>query len=495
MLRNFFTTALRNLFKHKVFSFINIFGLAIGFAAGLLIFQYARFELSYDRFEANAGRIYRLQIDRYNEGNLATQWAAGPAGIGPYVKEAFPEVESLSRLRPAQGIVSYKDQEFREAGLFYANDDFLPMFSYPALAGSTQGALKDVFTAVLSTSAAKKYFGSEDPVGKSISVNKKDNFKITAVVPDPPPNTHLKFSILLSFATMQKWHPEINTTMGWDGWFAYILLRPDADPRLLEKKIAALVQAKWGEDMKKSKYGMVFHLQALTDIHLNSNYMHEAEVNGDGRSVSFLLVIAAFIIAIAWINYINLATARSIERGKEVGIRKTLGSLRRQLILQFLFESLLINTLAAILAFVLILLFLPAFNAIAGRDLNLSLLGTAGFWYSLILLFVTGTILSGLYPAFVLSSFKPITVLKSRLATTRGSFLRQSLVVVQFVASVLLMVGTFTVYRQLHFMQHQDLGVQTTQTLVVKGPNVLDSTYDNKLLNFRTEVLRIPGVH
>jgi putative ABC transport system permease protein len=204
MIKNFFRIAFRNLLKHKTFSLINIFGLAIGIAASLLIFQYARFELGYDRFEPNAGRIFRIQIDRYNEGKLATQWAAGPAGIGPYVQEAFPEVVCLARLRPAQGIVSYKDQEFREANLFYANDDFLPMFSYPALEGSIHGALKDVFTAVLTTSAAKRYFGSENPIGKSILTNKKDLFKVTAVVPDPPANTHLKFSILLSFATMQK---------------------------------------------------------------------------------------------------------------------------------------------------------------------------------------------------------------------------------------------------------------------------------------------------
>ena len=496
MTKNFFLIALRNLFKHKGFSFINIFGLAIGIAASLLIFQYARFELSYDRFEAKADRIYRIQLDRYNQGKLATQWAAGAAGIGPAVKDAFPEVESLARLRNDNGVVTYKDQEFREEHLYFANDNFLSMFSYPALAGSIRGALSDVSTAVLTVSAAKKYFGSENPIGKMISVNKRDLYKVTAVVPDPPANTHLKFNILLSFATFQKWvGPDVNTTVQWDGFYAYVLLRPGADPKQLEKKIAALVQKNWGDDMKKNQWGMVFHLQPLPDIHLTSNYMLEAEVNGDGKAVYFLLAIAIFIIAIAWINYINLATARSMERAKEVGIRKTLGSLRRQLIIQFLFESLLINTLAVIFAFLLILLCLPAFNAIAGKSLTLGLLATGSFWLNLTILFITGTILSGLYPAFVLSSFTPISVLKGKLTgTTHGAFLRQSLVVVQFAASVLLMVGTFTVYRQLHFMQHQDLGVQTSQTLVLKGPRVLDSTYDNQLTNFRTEVLRIPGI-
>jgi len=222
----------------------------------------------------------------------------------------------------------------------------------------------------------------------------------------------------------------------------------------------------------------------------------DAEVNGDGKAVSFLLIIAVFIIIIAWINYINLATARSIERAKEVGIRKTLGSLRRQLISQFLFESLLINTMAAILAIGLIAACLPIFNTVAGKSLTYSLLATTSFWSTLAIIFVTGTILSGIYPAFVLSSFKPITVLKGKLTTSsHGSFLRQALVIGQFAASVLLMVGTFTVYRQLHFMQKQDLGVKIDRTLVLKGPRVLDSTYDNKLTGFRDEILRIPGVH
>jgi len=496
MIRNFFRIALRNLFKHRVFSFINIFGLALGIAACLLILQYTRFERSYDKFEANAGRIYRVQLDRYNEGKLSTQWAAGAAGIGPAIKEAFPEVEAVARLRSEKSIMSYKDKLFREEKMYYATDDFLRMFSYPTLKGSNAGALKEPFTAVLTTSAAQKYFGNEDPIGKTIAMNKFTNFKVTAVVPDPPVNTHLKFNILFSFATMEKWAgPEINTTVQWDGFFTYLLLRPGADAMQLEKKIAGLVDKKWGEEMRKDKWGMVFHLQPLPDIHLSPNYMSEAEVNGDKKAVSFLMVIALFIIAIAWINYINLATARSIERAKEVGIRKTLGSIRGQLIGQFLFESFLINLMAVILAFILILIFIPLFNTLAGKSMDLSMLGTSSFWYTLTLLFVAGTLLSGLYPAFVLSSFKPIAVLKGRLSgTAHGSLLRQSLVIGQFVASVLLMVGTFTVYRQLHYMQRQDLGIQISQTLVLKGPRALDSTYDNKLTGFRTEVLRIPGV-
>jgi putative ABC transport system permease protein len=497
MITSYFTIALRNLISHKAFSFINIFGLALGIAASLLIFQYARYELSYDRFQPDAGRLYRLQLDRYDNGKLSTQWAAGAAGIGPVVKEALPEVESFARLREAgTTVVSYKDREFREDRMFFAGDAFLSMFSYKALAGSSTGALKDINTVVITTSTARRFFGSEDPVGKTISMNKKVDYKVTAVVPDPPPNTHLKFDILLSWSTLVKRQgPEVETQMNWDAFLTYILVRPGTDPAILEKKINSTVQAKFGAEMRSGHANMIFHLQALPDIHLYSHYMFEAEVNGDGKAVYFLLAIAVFIIVIAWINYINLATARSINRAKEVGVRKVLGSLRGQLIGQFLFEALLINGLAVVLAFLLILSCLPLFNYITGKELHFSLLKDPVFWLILSILFITGTFLSGLYPAFVLSSFKPIAVLKGRLSRTgHGAFLRQSLVIIQFVASVILMVGTFAVYRQLHFMQRQDLGVQISQTLVLKGPGVLDSTYTNKLNAFKTEVLRLPGV-
>jgi len=496
MFSNFFTTAFRNLAKHKTFSFINIFGLAIGIAASLLILQYARFELSYDRFEPNSSRIYRLEQDRYNNGKLSTQWAAGATGIGPLVKAAVPEVESFARLRSNGAIVSYKDREFREDKIFFTNDAFLSMFSYKALAGSAAGALKDVYTAVITASAARKYFGNENPIGKTLSMNKTENFRVTAVVADPLPNTHLKFDILVSWATFVKYAgPKVETTMGWDAFLTYILVRPGTDTALLAKKINSAVQAKFGAEMKAGNYDVVYHLQALPDIHLYSHYMFETEVNGNGNAVYFLLAIAIFIIVIAWINYINLATARSVDRAKEVGVRKVLGSLRRQLVGQFLFESLLINAMAVVLAFVLIICCLPLFNFITGKELHFSLLQDPMFWLVLACLFVTGTFLSGLYPAFVLSSFRPITVLKGRLSKTgHGAVLRQSLVIIQFAASVILIVGTFAVYSQLNFMQHQDLGVQISNTLVIKGPGVLDSTYTTKLNGFKTEALRIPGV-
>jgi len=496
MLKNFFKTAVRNIFKHKVFSFINIFGLAIGIAACLLILQYVNFELSYDKFEKNSSRIFRLQLDRYNEGKVTTQWAAGATGIGVAVKEALPEVETYAKLTKGYGIISYKDQQFREEKMYFASKDFLPMFSYRALKGNVNDALKDVNTAVITSTTAKKYFGTEDALGKVISLNKKDDFKIAAIVADPPANTHLKFDVLLSFATFIKMtRPEVDTRWDWDGFFNYILLKPGVDPKMVEKKIADLVQKKWGDEMKVHNEGMVFKLQPLPDIHLYSNFMVEAEANGDGKAVYFLLVIAIFIIVIAWINYINLSTARSIDRAKEVGVRKVMGSYRIQLIGQFMFESILINLLSVFLAFVLIILFLPLFNSLTGKDVSLSLIKETSFWLALSALFITGAFLAGLYPAFVLSSFKPISVLKGKLARTgKGALLRQSLVIIQFASSVALMIGTFAVYRQLTYMQKQDLGVRIDQTIVLRGPNVTDSTYNDKLNSFKIAMLNTPGI-
>jgi putative ABC transport system permease protein len=459
MLKNYFKTAIRNLFKHKVFSLINVFGLALGIAACLLILQYIWFERSYDNFHEKGARIFRVQQNRYNEGKLSTQWAAGAAGIGPAVKEGIPEVESFAKLTKTGGVITYQNEKFREEKMYYANDAFLPMFSYKIIKGKAEGALAEPNTAVITASAAKKYFGNEDPLGKIISRNKKDDYKITAIVADMPVNTHLKFEVLLSFATfVNLTSSDAETTMDWDGFYTYLLLKPGSNHKVVETKIAQLIEKNIGATMKERNEKVEFKLQPVKDIHLYSKYMMEAEVNGNGQSVYFLLVIAIFIIVIAWINYINLSTARSQERAKEVGVRKVMGSHRSQLIRQFMLESLLINFFAIVLAFILLVISLPLFNSITGKSVNFSLLTDLKFWLALSIIFIAGTFLSGLYPAFVLSSFQPIAVLKGRLAkTSHGAFLRQSLVIFQFAASVTLMVGTFSVYRQLNYMQDQAL--------------------------------------
>ncbi len=496
MFQNYFKTALRNLAKHKVFSFINIFGLALGIAACLLILQYVRFERSYDNFHEKGDRIYRVQQNRYEEGKLSTAWAAGAAGIGPAVLEAVPEVEAYAKLIQRGGVISYKNEKFREEKVYSATEGFLSMFSYPIIRGRATDALTQPNTAVLTESAAKKYFGGEDPIGKVISRNKEEDYTVTAVVADMPVNTHLKFEVLLSFITYVKLSsPDAETGFNWDGFYTYLLLKPGADQKTVEEKISQ-VAAKKNDPDGSSKYKTIdLALQPLRDIHLTSNFMGEAEVNGNGKSVSFLLLIAIFIIVIAWINYINLSTARAMERAREVGVRKVMGSYRVQLIRQFLFESFMINGLAVVLALLMIIFCRPLFNSLTGKEIPFSLLADAGFWIALSGIFIGGTFLSGLYPAFVLSSFRPIEVLKGTLSRSRhGNALRKSLVVFQFAASIALVVGTYSVYRQLKFMETQSLGVQIDQTLVLQAPGVTDSTYSNKLAAFKAEMLKVPGV-
>jgi putative ABC transport system permease protein len=251
MFKNYLKTALRNLFKHKVFSLINIFGLAIGMAACLLILQYVSFELSYDNFHTNADRIYRLQQNRYNKGELSTQWAAGAAGVGLALKQALPEVETFAKLIPSGGVLSFEDKKFREERVYFANDDFLPMFSYEVLKGNSKGALLEPNTAVITESIARKYFGNQNPLGKTISRDKWQDFKITAVVSDMPENTHFKFNILFSYPTFVKMtSPEADTKWDWDGFYTYILVKPGTDPKKLEAKIAKYIEENIGEDLK-----------------------------------------------------------------------------------------------------------------------------------------------------------------------------------------------------------------------------------------------------
>ncbi len=500
MLRNYLTVAFRNLLRHKAFSAINILGLAIGIAACLLILQYVRFELSYDNFHSKADRIYRVQQDRYDKGKLSTQWAAGAYAVGNSFKDAFGEVEDYAKLvkrRPM--IAGYGAEKFKVEKLFFATQSFFHVFDYPLVAGDVRTALKEPFTVTLSQSTAKKLFKNGEALGKTIRLDDRFDCKITGIFKDFPDNTHLKSDMFISYATFVKqMGPDNNpeTSWMWDGCMTYLLLKPGTHPRALEAKFPAYLQKTIGEELKKYDANVVYLLQPVQDIHLYSHYMEEAEPNGDGNAVYLLLGIAFFIIVIAWVNYINLATARAINRAKEVGIRKVVGSFREQLVRQFLFESALLNALAVVLALILVIIALPLFSNLSGQKLSFSLLGSGSFWGALLVLFVVGALLSGLYPAFVLSSFKPVVVLKGKLSTSRqGVLLRKSLVVFQFAASLFLLIGTLTVFRQIGFMREQSLGIQIDQTLVVQAPIIrTDSTFESEVNAFKEEMTRFPGI-
>ena len=486
------------MMRHKAYSAINVLGLAIGIASCLLILQYVFFELSYEDFQVNKDRIYRVQQDRFDNGKLSTQWAAGAYAVGNSFKDAIPEVEDYVKVVQRRRVTTeVNSQPVKIEKIYYAGSSFFNIFSYSLIAGDKNTSLKEPFTAAISEATAKKIFGTTNVIGKPLILNRNSNFSITAVYKDAPVNTQLKPDVLLSYATFIKQRTDSagngpETAWQWDGCLTYLLLHKGADPAVVEKKFVPVVEKFTAEDMKRFNAGVIYHLQPLKNIHLYSHYMMEPGENGDGKTVYLLLGIAFFIVVIAWVNYINLATARAITRAREVGVRKAIGSQRRQLIMQFLSESALLNGFALMLAILIVLAAIPGFNILSGQHLSFSLFGQPDFWLGLIALFLVGVFFSGLYPAFVLSGFKPIEVLKGKMGSTKQSaLLRKSLVVFQFAASLFLLIGTVTVYEQIQFMRKQSLGINIDQTLVVPPAIVgVDSTFLRKMTAFKQELQR-----
>src|SRR5258706_1263980 len=434
------------MMRHKAYSGINIFGLAIGIAACLLILQYIWFELSYENFQLNKDRIYRVEQDRYDNGKLSTQWAAGAFGVGNAFKDAIPEIADYVKVvQKGHVTTEVNNQPLKIEKVFFASGSFFNIFTYPLLAGDKNTALKEPYTAALSETTARKIFGTTNVIGKSLELNRNSSYAITAVYKDAPVNTQLKPDILLSYATFVKMTTDSSgngpeTAWEWDGCLTYLLLHKGADPAVVEKKFVPVAEKFTAADMKKYNAAVTYRLQSLKDIHLYSHYMLEPGENGDGKTVYLLLGIAFFIVIIAWVNYINLATARAMTRAREVGVRKAIGSRRGQLITQILSESPLLNGFALVLALLIILIAIPGFNRLSGQQLSFSLFSKSNFWLGITGLFLIGVFFSGLYPAFVLSGFRPIDVLKGKMGSTKQSaILRKSLVVFQFAASLFLL--------------------------------------------------------
>jgi putative ABC transport system permease protein len=500
MLQNYFTSVRRYIARNKGFTTINILGLVTGMTAFMLIAQYFVHENSYDKFWGNADRVYRVHTLRYNKGQLSTHWAGGMNGIGPDLKENFPEVESYARLRPAPSLLANGDTFFEDGFVFFADKDVFNVFGFPLMEGVDSTALKGPNKIVISETLAKKYFGNVDPVGKTLRNRGRDDYEVTGVFKDLPANSHAKINAIMSLDTYAVQIGRKSALdfrdWGWDGWLTYIKLRKGADAKALEAKLPAFVITHQNDaDGIKGASGVEFNLMALKDIHLDSNFMHEIQPNGSRDTVYFLGVIAVLVIVIAWINYINLTTAKSIERAREVGVRKVMGSFRSQLIQQFLSESVLLNTIAIALAIGAVMLLTPWFGELTGRAIGYELFATPLFWLFIAGLLVFGSVLSGIYPAFVLSSYKPVDVLKGRFSkSSRGAVFRKGMVITQFVASITLIVGTYTVYQQITFMRQQKLGLNIDQTLIITTPAVSDSTYENKYQVFKETILKYPEI-
>ncbi|MGN6543248.1 MAG: ABC transporter permease, partial [Ginsengibacter sp.] len=481
MFKNYFKTALRNLKKNKAFSFINIFGLAIGLTGFMLIAVFVLNELSYDKYPVRAKNMYRVILSVTGNGDIAA-YPMVDVAVGEGMKRAFPEIEAATRVSGAQDFVKYDDKQFKEKQLAYADSNFLQLFSIPLTEGDINTALVQPNSIVISKAFAKKYFGNEDALGKSLSVGTNQAlYKVTGLFDEVPENSHFHFDAFLSLSS---WHLTHQT---WSniGFYTYLLLNKNADPHQLEKKFPQLVaehvvpeiQHDMGVSLaeaQKSINTFVFSLQPLTDIHLYSHTKYELEPNGDIQYVYIFSALALFILLLACVNFTNLSTARAVKRAREVGIRKVLGSLKKQLIIQFLTESVVLTFLSMIIAFGLLFLLLPYFNELADRQIPFSFFISYQSILTMISLIIITGIVAGIYPSFFLSSFNTIKVLKG--SSSKGSqknLLRSSLVIFQFFVSIALIIATIIVYQQLHFMQNKKLGYDKEQVLYLPDARLL----------------------
>lgn len=513
MLKNYFAVAWRIILRQRVFSAINILGLAVGMAACLLIVQYMSFELSYDNFHTNGANIYRIKHQRYQDGALAENMPVTYSAAGPVLKSAFPEVMQQTRVATDAGMVSAKQPGngllvFNEPSIYYVEGSFLHLFSFPMVNG-TASALEKPNTVVLTEAAAKKYFPGQNAVGKTITIQQQVSgtditAQVTGVCKNVPANSHMQFSFLVS-QDMQKgdWVTP--------GYYTYIQLAPAADAKAFEAKLASYIKtniaalsqnnSSSNTQGKTNLTGLAYTQQPLRGIHLYSNLAQELTPGVSGQLVWFLGIIAVLILIIAYINYLNLTTAKVIERAKEVGIRKVLGSQRMQLIKQFLLESLILNVISLAAAIAITILCMPWFSRLCGVDMHFTIWKNYLFAPAFAGLLLLGILVSALYPALVLSAYKPVQILKGKfLNNGKNLTLRKALVVFQFTATVAFMAGTLIVYRQVSYMQTENRGMDMKQTLVVATPKNIRATdedgeiYAHKDTVFQQSVLRNAGV-
>ena len=499
MIKNYLKIAWRNLVKNKVFSIINITGLATGLACFILIALYVVDELSYDRYNNNADNIYRVHSD-IKFGGTALHMAVTPDPMGADLKSDYPDVEQFTRIYASSGskLIRKGSQFIEEQHVANVDSTFFDVFTLPAVAGDTKTALNDPNTVVITESAAKKYFGNGDPMGKTVEA---DNvlYKVTAVIKDMPQHSHFNFDLLFSMDNVDY---NFGNYLS-NNFQTYISLRKGTDYKAFEKNFDQFIekyimpQAKQYmqvgsmEDFKKSGNSMQYSLMPLKDIHLHSDRTAELSVNGNIQYVYIFSAVALFILLIACINFMNLSTARSSARAKEVGIRKVLGTERKTLIRQFLTESILTTTISMLIALGIAWLVLPFFNSIAAKSISFNSLVNVQLLPCLLLLPLVVGIIAGIYPAFFLSGFKPIAVLKGKINTGfRKSNFRSSLVVVQFFTSIVLIISTVIVYNQLHYIQTKKLGFNKDQVLVIDGAGALK----DKATAFKNDVLAMPGV-
>ncbi len=479
MFRNYFKISVRNLARHKMFTAINVVGLAIGLAGFLLINEYIRFEKSYDSFHNEADQIYRVSYVQVINGEDADKDAMASYLTGSVLTEELPEIiqHTVSKkLEPM--IIKNGNVFFKETGVISADSNFLKIFNYQVIQGSEETLFSEPRSIVLTRSRAKAYFGDEDPIGRTLEVTTNYNatLKVTGVIEDLPDNTHYKFDMMVSDKTLEGMHDYKNWS--WNNYYVYIKTAPRVDVSTLDKKVyEATAKFIDGEELDINNRTRL-DIHPIKDIHLKSDFYYNPQPTGSEKAVTFLVIISIFIITIAWVNYVNLSTARAMDRAKEVGLRKVIGAFRKQLIIQFLCEALLINLIGAFIALAIAEICLPYFNNLVDKVIVDHVWNHTPFLISLLIFTFGGTIASGFYPALVLSDFKPIAVLKGKyLNSKRGVALRRGLVITQFAASMVLVAATFIIYLQINFMLGKDIGLSFDKVVNVLIP---EDDYDDE---------------
>ncbi|WP_257666673.1 ABC transporter permease [Parapedobacter tibetensis] len=468
MIKSYFKIAFRNLSRHKSFSLLNIAGLAIGMASSILILLWVQHEKSYDRFHTHANEIYRITCEATEEFKAAVNPAGMPAGL----KAEIPAITNTVRFsKPSSNVLEYGDKKFEEKQGFYADSTLLEVFSFPLVKGNRTTAMQRPDAILISADLAKKYFGDADPIGKTLKKNNSDLVTITGVLANVPPHSHLQFDYIMPMSAIAKTNRDlVNNT--WDNFNFYAYIQLDKTFKPTKANLVALEKQMddiYKQHVPELELKIMYHVQPLTSIHLHSHLQIELPGNGNVQYVNILFLVAIFILAVACINFMNLSTARSARRAKEVGMRKVVGAGRNQLIGQFLGESILISFISLLIAIALVWLALPAFNYLAGKTLGISIFEGKLLLALLGIALLTGLI-SGSYPALFLSGFKPLNVLRggTKLGGNGNLIFRNTLVVLQFVVSIGLLIGTVVVYNQLHYIRNMNIGYEKSNLIYVQ---------------------------
>lgn len=467
MFKNYLKIAVRNMGKNKAYSLINILGLAIGMACCILILLFVQDELTYDSYHHHSDWIYRLIAVNRSGGGEERSFVPIGAPVAEMFDDTLPEVKRAVRFnRGSRVLVEYGGHKFFEERFFFGDPAVFEVFDFPIISGDAQGALSAPFAVVITETMARKYFGDKDPVGKRLIVDNDHTYNITAVMQDVPSNSHFHFDFLASLETLSALHGERYLKHpGYMAFYTYLLLEENTDPKVLESKMAEGVKRSYGEKIAATR---TFLLQPLESIHLHSRLEYEIEANGSIFFVYVYSAIALCILLIAAFNFVNLSTARSTMRAKEVGMRKVLGAFRYQLRNQFLGETVLFSVSSLLIAVILVRLFLPVFNSLTGKKLPFDFFGDPSVWLGFVGIVVLVGILGGLYPAVFLSAFEPMQTLKGKWGAGRRSrSFRHILVVAQFTISIVLIIGTYVIRDQLHYMRGKNLGFDKEQVIVI----------------------------